>query len=92
MASGVTGLEEKAKELLEKTDIIASVQHPLEDLANPYPVEHENRPFSFVSALDLLQKQLVKEEEEGWKVACLPRLYQPSHKKQENGCGELQRR
>jgi nuclear cap-binding protein subunit 1 len=82
MASAATGLEEKAKELLERTEIIASVQHLLEDLANPYPIENDARPFSFVSALDLLQKQLVNEEEGGWKLSCLPRLYQPNHAKQ----------
>jgi nuclear cap-binding protein subunit 1 len=79
MASQAAELDGKARELLEKTEIIASVQHPLEDFGNPFPMDTPDRPFPFTSALDLLQKQLVREQEGGWKVACLPRLYDSNH-------------
>jgi nuclear cap-binding protein subunit 1 len=78
MSSSAEGLEEKAREILEKTDIVASVQHPLENLAEPYPVTADERPFAYQSALELLQKQLLREAENGWHFSCIPRLYKKS--------------
>jgi nuclear cap-binding protein subunit 1 len=78
--------QEKAAELLNKTEIIAGVQHPMEDLADPYPIEHQDRPFGYISTLELLQKQLQNEAENGWNLACLPRVYKPTKPKpEENG-------
>jgi nuclear cap-binding protein subunit 1 len=68
-------LNEKAQAILSKTDIITSVQHPLEDLVETFPVEDEARPFGYTSALELLQKQLQQEAVDGWKLTCLPRIY-----------------
>jgi nuclear cap-binding protein subunit 1 len=75
LASSSAGLVQKAQELLDKTEIIAMVQHPFEDLADPYPIDNADRPFGYLSALELLQKQLVAEAENGWKLGCIPRLY-----------------
>lgn len=77
MAYVPTGSEDRALKLLEKTQIIASVQHPMEELAEPYPVDHEERPFGYISALEIVQKQLQVEAENGWKLACLTRAYEP---------------
>jgi nuclear cap-binding protein subunit 1 len=75
LASSATGLEDKARELLEQTEIIASVQHPLEFLAEPFIGDSDDKPFGYQSSLELLQKQLLREAEEGWKLACIPRIY-----------------
>ncbi|KAF2669198.1 nuclear cap-binding complex, subunit NCBP1/CBP80 [Microthyrium microscopicum] len=85
MASSATNLDAKARELLEKTDIIASVQHPLEHLSESYPIEGDGRPFGFQSALNLLQQQLVTEAETGWKLACIPRVYVPTTSVKDEG-------
>jgi nuclear cap-binding protein subunit 1 len=78
MASTTTGLESKAREILEKTEIIASVQHPLESLAEPYPIGGDERPFPYQSALRLLQEQSVREADKDWALAFIPRIYTPS--------------
>jgi nuclear cap-binding protein subunit 1 len=75
MASSATGLEEKAAELLEKTEIIASQKHPLEMLSDPYPGDSDERPFGFQGVIDLLQKQLQREAANGWTLRCIPRAY-----------------
>jgi nuclear cap-binding protein subunit 1 len=75
MASSATGLEEKASELLEKTEIIASQKHPLEMLSDPYPGDSDERPFGFQGVIDLLQKQLQREAANGWPLRCIPRAY-----------------
>jgi nuclear cap-binding protein subunit 1 len=75
MASSTTGLEEKAAELLEKTEIIASQKHPLEMLSDPYPGDSDERPFGFQGVIDLLQKQLQREAANGWTLRCIPRAY-----------------
>jgi nuclear cap-binding protein subunit 1 len=84
MASSATGLEDKARELLEQTEIIASVQHPLESLAEPFIGDGDDKPFGYQSSLEILQKQLLRESEEGWNLSCIPRVYVPS-KKEANG-------
>jgi nuclear cap-binding protein subunit 1 len=89
MASSASGLESKAREILEKTEIIALVQHPLESLAEPYPIGGDDRPFPYQSALRLLQEQSIREAENGWAIACIPRIYKPSDLvKEENGDGD----
>jgi nuclear cap-binding protein subunit 1 len=85
MAYSPPGMESQASELLKKTEIIASVQHPMEELVEPYPINHEDRPFGYQSSLELLQKSLQNEAENGWKLACLPRLYSNNTKNEENG-------
>jgi nuclear cap-binding protein subunit 1 len=80
LASAPAGFDQRAQELLDKTEIIAMVQHPLEDVADPYPIDNADRPFGYLSALELLQKQLVAEAQGGWKLACIPRLYKRPEK------------
>jgi nuclear cap-binding protein subunit 1 len=86
MAYSTDNLQEKAAEILTKTEIIAGVQHPMEILAEPYPLDHQDRPFGYISTLDLLQKQLQNEAENGWNLGCLPRVYISNKPKaEENG-------
>ncbi|KAF2404686.1 cap binding protein [Trichodelitschia bisporula] len=73
-----SGLEQKALDLLENTDIIASASHPLENLANPFPGNGDENIFEYQSIIGLLQKQLVRESTLGWSFACIPRIYNKS--------------
>jgi nuclear cap-binding protein subunit 1 len=73
MASSATGFEQQANALLEKTDIIASTPHILENLVDPYPPTDGGSATSSESALSLLQKHMAEEAKGGWELACLPR-------------------
>lgn len=89
-------------ELLEKTEIIASTTHALEALVDPYPAagDQEEKAMTCASIISLLQSQLSEEANNGWKLTCIPRPYDPSYKpvkKEEeesnveiNGNGEVQ--
>jgi nuclear cap-binding protein subunit 1 len=65
---------QKAAELMDKTDIIASEPHALQALIDPY---HANKssdgPSTTMSVIGLLQKQLQSEAANSWELACLPR-------------------
>ncbi len=66
--------QQKAAELMDKTDVIASEPHALQVLIDPYHAEHgEESPTANMSLIGLLQKQLQDEANSGWKLACLPR-------------------
>ncbi|KAK4973197.1 hypothetical protein LTR28_011858 [Elasticomyces elasticus] len=69
--------QQKAAQLLNKTDIVASTPHMLDALVDPYinNEEEENRPMGFQTILTLLQKQLQTEAANEWKLACIPRPY-----------------
>ncbi|QIW98596.1 hypothetical protein AMS68_004114 [Peltaster fructicola] len=70
-----SSMHQRAAELLEKTDIVASTPHPLEPLVDPYPSDNsDTRPMPCASLISLLQKQLQEESTTGWKLACIPRL------------------
>ena len=83
----ITGLRQRALDLLEKTDIVASTPHTHETLVEPYlslngkkgdgdaDGESDERPFPTQSELNLLQKQLQSEATGGWQFACIPRVY-----------------
>ena len=83
----LAGLRQRALDLLEKTDIVASTPHTHETLVEPYlslngkkgdgdsDSESDERPFPAQSELNLLQKQLQSEAAEGWRFACIPRVY-----------------
>lgn len=74
-----SSLESRASELLEKTEIVASTAHALEPLVDPYaPNNEEEKPMASVSVIGLLQRQLQDDASNGWKVACVPRIYDPS--------------
>ncbi|KAK3308073.1 MIF4G like-domain-containing protein [Chaetomium strumarium] len=68
---------QKAADLMEKTEIIASEPHTLQALIEPYHPENgdENPPQS-QSLIGLLQTQLQNEANNGWALACLPRPWE----------------
>ncbi|KAK3715443.1 Nuclear cap-binding protein subunit 1 [Vermiconidia calcicola] len=75
-------LQQKATELLEKTDIIASTPHQLEALVDPYPTPNDEteKPMACASIISLLQRQLQEEAANGWPLSCIPRIFDPSFK------------
>lgn len=82
-------LQERASELLEKTDIVASAPHVLEALVDPYPSrEGEEKPMAFGSIIGLLQRQLQGEAADGWKLTCIPRVFEPRSKATDAADGE----
>jgi nuclear cap-binding protein subunit 1 len=88
-SSDNVSLQQKASELLEKTDIVASAPHALEALVDPYPSrEGEEKPMAFGSLIGLLQRQLQAEAASGWKLACIPRVYEPRVKPASTADGE----
>ncbi|KAI1099878.1 MIF4G like-domain-containing protein [Jackrogersella minutella] len=77
MATAPTRWQQKASELLDKTDIIASEPHALQVLIDPYHAEEgEESPTANMSLIGLLQKQLQTEALNGWELSCLPRPWQ----------------
>ncbi|KAL2146482.1 hypothetical protein VTI28DRAFT_3663 [Corynascus sepedonium] len=68
---------QKAADLMEKTEIIASEPHTLQALIEPYHPEvgDENPPQS-QSLIVLLQTQLQNEANNGWALTCLPRPWE----------------
>lgn len=69
-------LQQKASDLLEKTDIVASAPHPLEALVDPYPTQDlEEKPMACSSVISLLQRQLQEEANSGWPLRCIPRVF-----------------
>lgn len=75
MASSATDCHQKAIDLLEKTDIIASTPHTLEGLVDPYPGSSETEASQLTSVITLLQKQLQTEASNGWELSCIPRVW-----------------
>ena len=71
--------QQKAADLMEKTDIIASEPHALQALVDPY---QQRDPGTTDAQSDgfcmLLQKQLSSEAARNWPLACLPRPWQLS--------------
>ena len=73
MASSANGHEAQALALLEKTDIIASTPHALDNLVDAYPGNDEVNAHEPLSLISLLQRQLQSEAGNSWKLECLPR-------------------
>lgn len=74
MASAPTQGQQKAADLMDKTDVIASEPHALQVLIDPYHGEKgEDSPAANASLIGLLQKQLQNEATSGWELSCLPR-------------------
>ncbi|KAH6652221.1 cap binding protein [Truncatella angustata] len=74
MASTPGQGQQKAAELMDKTDVIASEPHALQVLIDPYhPESGEESPAANASLIGLLQKQLQNEANNGWELSCLPR-------------------
>lgn len=73
----VPAMQQRASEILEKTDIVASSPHVLEALVDPYPNtnEEDERPMTCASVISLLQRQLQEEANSDWKLTCIPRVF-----------------
>ncbi|KAI1663074.1 MIF4G like-domain-containing protein [Daldinia decipiens] len=77
MAAAPIQWQQKAAELMDKTDVIASEPHALQVLIDPYHVEEGTEsPTVNMSLIGLLQKQLQTEALNGWELSCLPRPWQ----------------
>ncbi|KAK2775619.1 cap binding protein [Colletotrichum kahawae] len=72
MAAAPGQWQQKAADLMEKTDIIASEPHALQALIDPYLAE-KDEPTGSISVIALLQKQLHQEAANNWELSCLPR-------------------
>ncbi|ODH48126.1 hypothetical protein GX48_05721 [Paracoccidioides brasiliensis] len=86
MSSSASGFEAQASALLEKTDIIASTPHTLEELVDPFP-SNEGNEENRMSVIGLLQKQLQDEAKQGWELFCIPRPWTgliPANKSRES--------
>ncbi|KAG9250873.1 MIF4G like-domain-containing protein [Emericellopsis atlantica] len=69
--------QQKAAELMEKTDIIASEPHALQAIVDPFhPETQEQNPGKSQSLCMLLQNQLQAEAAKDWELKCLPRPWQ----------------
>ncbi|TQN73658.1 Nuclear cap-binding protein subunit 1 [Colletotrichum shisoi] len=73
MAAAPGQWQQKAADLMDKTEIIASEPHALQALIDPYIPEKEDQPTGSMSVIALLQKQLQHEAANGWELSCLPR-------------------
>ncbi|KAI1867895.1 uncharacterized protein JN550_006702 [Neoarthrinium moseri] len=74
MASAPGQGQQKAADLMDKTDVIASEPHALQVLIDPYhPEKGDDSPSANASLIGLLQKQLQAEATNGWELSCLPR-------------------
>jgi nuclear cap-binding protein subunit 1 len=73
MAAAPGQWNQRAAELMDKTDIIASEPHALQALIDPYHPEDKDSPTATQSLIGLLQKQLQAEAASDWKLSCLPR-------------------
>ncbi|WYZ38774.1 hypothetical protein EsH8_III_000688 [Colletotrichum jinshuiense] len=76
MAAAPGQWQQKAADLMDKTDIIASEPHALQALIDPYLPEKKDEPTGSTSWIGLLQKQLQHEAANNWELSCLPRPWQ----------------
>ncbi|GFP55319.1 nuclear cap-binding protein subunit 1 [Trichoderma asperellum] len=74
MAAAPGQFQQKAADLMDKTDIIASEPHALQALVDPYHPDIKNEGSSAsLSLCMLLQKQLQAEAAKNWELTCIPR-------------------
>ncbi|KAK4212359.1 MIF4G like-domain-containing protein [Rhypophila decipiens] len=77
MVSAPDQWQQKAADLMDKTEIIASEPHTLQALIEPYHAENEDDTAAISQSLiGLLQSQLQNEANNGWALACLPRPWE----------------
>ncbi|KAK3684836.1 MIF4G like-domain-containing protein [Podospora appendiculata] len=79
MVTGPEQWQQKAADLMEKTEVIASEPHTLQALIEPYNPKNEtsdDNPAPSLSFIGLLQNQLQTEANNGWTLSCLPRPWQ----------------
>ncbi|KAF2490515.1 nuclear cap-binding complex, subunit NCBP1/CBP80 [Lophium mytilinum] len=62
----------QALEILKKTEIVASMKLPIEDLLESYTGSTDEKPVHYLSLIRLLQGQMRNEEARGWAFAILP--------------------
>lgn len=74
MASSQGQWQQKAADIMDKTDIIAGEPHAMQALIDPYYSSDQDGSQSVsTSVIGLLQKQLQAEATNEWKLSCLPR-------------------
>lgn len=74
MAAAPGHFHQKAAELMEKTDIIASEPHSLQALVDPFFSAEQGQTLNGSTSLCmLLQTQLQTEATKDWELACIPR-------------------
>ncbi|KAL5094275.1 hypothetical protein Trisim1_008372 [Trichoderma cf. simile WF8] len=74
MAAAPGQFQQKAADLMDKTDIIASEPHALQALVDPYhPDPSSESATTSLSLCMLLQKQLQAEASKNWELTCIPR-------------------
>ncbi|KAF6837205.1 hypothetical protein CMUS01_05101 [Colletotrichum musicola] len=73
MAAAPDQWQQKAADLMDKTEIIASEPHALQALIDPYLPEKKDESTGSMSVIGLLQKQLQNEAANNWGLSCLPR-------------------
>ncbi|PNP37038.1 hypothetical protein TGAM01_v200562 [Trichoderma gamsii] len=74
MAAAPGQFQQKAADLMDKTDIIASEPHALQALVDPYhPDIKDESSSASLSLCMLLQKQLQAEAAKNWELTCIPR-------------------
>lgn len=78
MCAAAEDFKQKAADLMEKTDIIASEPHVLQSLVDPYHTEYGRPSPTSSSMLMLLQQQLQAEAGNDWALTFLPRPWQMS--------------
>jgi nuclear cap-binding protein subunit 1 len=82
-------IQQRAAELLEKTEIVATAPHAMENLIDPYAaIEEGEKPMAFGSVVSLLQRQLQDEATNGWPLTCIPRIFDPAPASEANGNGD----
>ena len=91
MASSATGFEDHANALLDKTEVIASTPHALENLVDPYPSLDTPDVTSSESTLALLQKHMQEEARKGWELTFLPRAWKQQVEADESPLSTAQR-
>ena len=76
MATNAEACKDQALSILDKTEVISSTPHVLYALASPMPIKNDDSQDSF-SFIGQLQKQLQSEADGGWRLACVPRPWNP---------------
>ena len=76
MVSNAAGLEDKVREWLERTEIIAQQEHKFQWHVDPWPL-NKDAGKEFENVLAFLQEQLREEQRRHWPLSCIPRLYDP---------------
>ena len=69
--------KDQALAILDKTEIIAATPHVLYALVNPYSANNSEDTQEPQSYIGLLQRQLLSEAEGEWRLACVPRPWNP---------------